>query len=1820
MTTMRSWISRAVFSNRSKRKARRPRQHPAVAVWLRLEDLESREVPSATVMMDQSVYYPGDTASITGSGYAPNETVNLNIVLATGTQATSWSVADDANGNFSTSVTMPSDGSWSSSSVNPLTLTATGQTSGLSAQTTFTDPTVTRTFTLGVSPSAIVAGTSNTLTFTITNVGSGPNATTSGQNIQSLAIAVPTGYTVTSDSITNANAGETWTLQPLMTASQANATYGASPGFIPVPASSGSQTVILANATGGDATKLKPGQFLTITVTVTAPTPGATSTTWAAEVFVGLYTSTTFNECRTGSPPGFNNTAGNSGCASSPTTPVIVKGIPTVHVTDAGGTYNGNPFPATDSVAGTNGVYGSTLEGVGLTLTYYAGSTATGTPLAGAPSTAGTYTVVASFPGSTDYTSASAQTTFTIAKATPTVSVSDAGGTYNGNPFPATDSVTGISGVAGSSLEGVSPTLTYYVGTGTGGTNLGSTAPTTAGTYTVVASFAGSTDYTGASAQTTFTIAKANVIISVTPYSVTYDGNAHTATGTATGVESPTPANLTGLLNLSGTTHTTAGTYSDTWTFAGNTNYNSTSGTVTDVIAKATPTVSVSDAGGTYNGSAFPATDSVTGVSGVAGSSLEGTGLTLTYYVGTGTGGANLGSTAPTTAGTYTVVASFAGSTDYNAASAQTTFTIAKATPTVSVSDAGGTYNGNPFPATDSVTGVSGIAGSSLEGVSPTLTYYAGSTATGTPLAGAPTTAGTYTVVASFAGSTDYNSASSSPVTFTIAKATPTVSVSDAGGTYNGNPFPATDSVTGVSGVAGSNLEGTGLTLTYYSGSTATGTPLSGAPVHAGTYTVVASFAGSTDYNSASAQTTFTINPYAFTYQIGNASQTYGSPVNLATALGTTVSTGVNGENLAIAYASTGDTATAHVVGSPYAITGSLSNGTGQLSDYSVTLKNGQLTVNPYAFTYQIGNASQTYGSPVNLASALPGTVSTGVNGENLAIAYSSTGDTATAHVVGSPYAITGTLSNGTGQLSDYSVTLKNGNLSVNPYAFTYQIGNASQTYGSPVNLASALPGTVSTGVNGENLSIAYASTGDTATAHVVGSPYAITGTLANGTGQVTDYSVTLLNGQLTVNPYAFTYQIGNDSHLYGVTDNLAADLGTTISTGVNGENLSIAYSSTGNVATAAVATYAITGTLSNGTGQLSDYSVTLKNGTLTVNPRASSTGVSLAVSTINEGSSTTVTITVSDASGGTTNGVTSAGVNVIPSGTITLSLSGTNNVGQSDMTLSASSCTLTANANGTATCTVTVNGLDNPGGTISASYAGDATHTGSSGSAALAVLNVAPTVGAITAPIAPQNITTTINTSANFTDPGILDTHTAVWNWGDNTTSTGAVTESNGSGSVTGSHVYSTDGVYTITLTVTDKDGGVGTSIFQYVVIYNPNAGFVTGGGWIVSPTGALVSSPSLTGRANFGFVSKYLPGRSTPDGQTEFQFQLGNFNFHSTSYDWLTIINNMAQYQGNGTINGSGNYKFVLTGVDGDLLGGTGPDTFRIRIWDPNANPSGNGSNYVYDNYPSGNLYNDPSGTPLSGGEIQIHKANQTAAGGQGHHLGLAPLTTEQLQPIWTAALARWQAAGATPEQLSLLAHYTVQIVNVPSGVLAMTGPGIIWISPDAAGHGWFIDPTPLSDLAGRPTPNRMDLLSVVAHEMGHVILNMDESAALNDVMTEALPEGVRRLPTPADLGKTEVVAAQTVDTSLAVVPAILTTDSLTDTVLNPANDVRTDNALDGALLSLALNQPTDASPRQVPAVSSAAGLLDNVLSQFQGISLDDGVLDGLARDLVR
>jgi hypothetical protein len=255
-------------------------------------------------------------------------------------------------------------------------------------------------------------------------------------------------------------------------------------------------------------------------------------------------------------------------------------------------------------------------------------------------------------------------------------------------------------------------------------------------------------------------------------------------------------------------------------------------------------------------------------------------------------------------------------------------------------------------------------------------------------------------------------------------------------------------------------------------------------------------------------------------------------------------------------------------------------------------------------------------------------------------------------------------------------------------------------------------------------------------------------------------------------------------------------------------------------------------------------------------------------------------------------------------------------------------------------------------------------------------VNNVNPVVSSFTGPTAPQGLGVVSNVSATFTDVGTLDTHTCSINWDDGATTTGTVTESSGSGTCTASHTFTAPGVYSVTVTITDDDTGAQTKPLdlQYIVIFDPNAGFVTGGGWIMSPVGACqltATCANQTGKANFGFVSKYKKGSNTPDGQTEFQFQAGDINFHSASYDVgsLVISGYKAQYKGTGDINGVEGYKFVLTAYDGDVNGGGGVDKFRMKI-------TRNGV-VVYDNR-IGASDDIDTANPLaiSGGCIVIHK----------------------------------------------------------------------------------------------------------------------------------------------------------------------------------------------------------------------------------------------------
>jgi PKD repeat protein len=216
------------------------------------------------------------------------------------------------------------------------------------------------------------------------------------------------------------------------------------------------------------------------------------------------------------------------------------------------------------------------------------------------------------------------------------------------------------------------------------------------------------------------------------------------------------------------------------------------------------------------------------------------------------------------------------------------------------------------------------------------------------------------------------------------------------------------------------------------------------------------------------------------------------------------------------------------------------------------------------------------------------------------------------------------------------------------------------------------------------------------------------------------------------------------------------------------------------------------------------------------------------------------------------------------------------------------------------------------------------------------------------------------VNTAIQFdgslsSDPE-NDPLTYSWSFGDGSTATESMP----------TYIYTAPGVYTVYLTVNDGALSSGASS-TLAVVYDPSAGFVTGGGWFDSPAGAYKEDETLSGQATFGFVAKYKKGETFPSGSTAFEFDLAGMAFGSQSYEWLVVNQGgtNAQFKGSGLINGlpdpNGNaYKFML------WAGDNSPDTFGIRIWWEDA---AGAEHDVYDNGVN---------QPIGAGNIVVHTGN--------------------------------------------------------------------------------------------------------------------------------------------------------------------------------------------------------------------------------------------------
>jgi mucin-19 len=135
---------------------------------------------------------------------------------------------------------------------------------------------------------------------------------------------------------------------------------------------------------------------------------------------------------------------------------------------------------------------------------------------------------------------------------------------------------------------------------------------------------------------------------------------------------------------------------------------------------------------------------------------------------------------------------------------------------------------------------------------------------------------------------------------------------------------------------------------------------------------------------------------------------------------------------------------------------------------------------------------------------------------------------------------------------------------------------------------------------------------------------------------------------------------------------------------------------------------------------------------------------------------------------------------------------------------------------------------------------------------------------------------------------------------------------------------------------------------------------------------------------------------------------------------------------------------------------------------------------------------------------------------------------LVESQLQPIVVEAEAIWaKVLGPDNARLAILNGITVQVGDLPGGLIGGTIGDTIYIDSTADGWGWFIDPTAAGDaeftatatpgvltaLPGTAASGHMDLLSTVLHELGNAMGFPEDSG--QDVTGNVLAPGVRRLP---------------------------------------------------------------------------------------------------------
>jgi 6-phosphogluconolactonase (cycloisomerase 2 family) len=597
---------------------------------------------------------------------------------------------------------------------------------------------------------------------------------------------------------------------------------------------------------------------------------------------------------------------------------------------------------------------------------------------------------------------------------------------------------------------------------------------------------------------------------------------------------------------------TTVGTHLSafTATFAGDAGFGPSSATGTLIVTKAVLTVTADNQSRLYGDLNPTLTYTITGF--VNGDTIA---------VVSGAASCSTTATQASPAGTYPITCTQGtlAATNYNFVFVDGTLTVNPAPLTVNVNSATRAY-GDPNPVfSGTITGLKN---------GDVITANYSTTAT------QASPAGTYPITATLVDPNNVLGNYAVTInngTLTITQAALVVTANNAARLY-GDPNPV------FSGVIAGIKNGDNITAIY----TTPATPAS--PV--GTYPIIPTLSDNgtgalANYIITTNNGSLTVSPAPLSVTANNATRAFGAPNPVFTG---TIAGIKNGDNITATYSTL---ATASSPAGTYPIIPALVDPTNKLGNYSVTINNGTLTVTSAVLTVTAANASRFYGDPNPV---FTGTITGIQNGDNITATYSSVAN-ATSPV--GTYAIVPTLSdNGTGALANYVVVSNNGVLTVNPAPLTVTVASFSRLYGDP---NPAFTVTIIGIKNGDSITAALGTAADPTSA--VGA-YPIVATLVDPANKLGNYSVTINNGTLTINPAPLSVTAANASRLFGTPNPPLTGIVTGIK---NGDPITATYSTTA-IATSPVGTYPITAALLDPAAKLGNYTVTSNSGTLTVN------------------------------------------------------------------------------------------------------------------------------------------------------------------------------------------------------------------------------------------------------------------------------------------------------------------------------------------------------------------------------------------------------------------------------------------------------------------------------------------------------------------------------------------------------------------------------------------------------------------------------------------